>query len=118
VLIYSSMWVRVQSTIVSVRQAWVVWRPPQAYLHYPELYGGIYEYLRLPPSHVHMEGAQAYLTALVRNTIADNNSPTARLQQHRIQWVRAWLQALWLEDDSGLDEWTDTKRRKLASVAN
>lgn len=75
----------------------VTWRPPQRYLHYHELYCGIYEYLRAPPSNAWRLPACEYLAAIRRNV---NSLSPARmhLQLHRITWVQEWLKAL--PDDS------------------
>ncbi len=41
----------------------ITWRP-QLYLHYTELYFGIYEWLLAPPSFSRKNEAQLYLTSL------------------------------------------------------
>ena len=67
----------------------VTWRPPQTYLHYDQLYRGIYEYLRAPPDHQHRAVALHYLHELRASRSNDNY-----LQDHRIRWVEEWLKAL------------------------
>jgi hypothetical protein len=75
------------------RTAWVTWRPPQARLHYPELYAGIYEYLRVAPHSGRGQEARVYLASLLLNTPL-LHSPAGSLQRDRIEWVRAWLREL------------------------
>ena len=75
------------------RTAWVTWRPPQARLHYPELYAGIYEYLRVAPHPGRGGEARGYLASHLLNT-PPLDSPAGRLQRDRIEWVRAWLREL------------------------
>ncbi len=73
----------------------VSWRPPQTFLHYHELYCGIYEYLRAPPDPEHHEGAVEYLTRLRHNRTIYRLLPSVlRLQDHRILWVMEWLKAM------------------------
>ena len=74
----------------------VTWRPPQQFLHYQDLYWGIYEYLRAPPVHEKRCKAVSYLSDL-------NNgyrSYQLTLQYHRILWTREWLKTF---DDSDSD---------------
>ena len=82
------------TTYPRAKVAWVTWRPPAAHLHYPELYAGIYEYLRVEPSSGRRESAEEYLQSLLRNTIGNSESPFQLLQKDRIEWVRAWLAEL------------------------
>ena len=81
------MWIDTSSTT----KAWVTWRPPHAYLHRAELYRGLWEYLRMPPSRADEAEARDYLRQLLEY-------PYAPLQQDRIQWVRAWLGELPVEE--------------------
>ncbi len=76
-----------------VRKAWVSWRPPQQSLHYPQLYAGIYEFLREPPVSGRAGQAREYLGALLQNHRSDS-APAEPLQRDRIAWVCAWLAAL------------------------
>jgi hypothetical protein len=105
------MWVSVPGP--PYRQAWVEWIPPQRHLQYPELYIGVWEYLRLPPSHARMDNAREYLASLIANTVHPYDSPHARLQRDRIQWVQVWLAAL-----DPVDDWFDARSRKLKPVIN
>ena len=79
----------------------VTWRPPQARLHYTELYSGIYEYLRQPPSNRFRNHAMEYLRDIRRNL--DVPFPYRHMQQDRIAWILEWIRAL--PDDS--DECSD-----------
>lgn len=76
----------------------VTWRPPQRYLHYPELYHGIYEWLRAPPQNRWREAAFEYLAAIRRNMNIPNRFPLRMLQEHRVTWILEWIKAL--PDDS------------------
>lgn len=76
----------------------VTWRPPQTVLHYSELYRGIYEYLRAPPSNDKREAALQYLSDIRANSTSPVN-PYNCIQHHRILWIEEWLKAL--PDDSG-----------------
>jgi len=67
----------------------VHWRPPQTDLHYPELYVGIYDYLRRPPDRRMVSRAVRYLRALKKCY-----HPINTLQRDRIRWTQAWLDAL------------------------
>ena len=67
--------------------AWVSWRPPQTGLHYADLYRGIWEFLRRPPTRELEPRAREYLRAL-------REWPYGSLQQDRILWVQMWLRAL------------------------
>jgi hypothetical protein len=73
----------------------VHWHPPQRFLHYQELYRGIYEYLREPPQRRHVSRAVRYLRALKACY-----HPTNTLQGHRILWTQAWLDAVDDPEDS------------------
>ncbi len=77
----------------------ITWQPPQPYLHYQELYRGIYEYLRAPPDNLYHSRALVYLQDLRRNYFPENGMV---LQLHRIRWTEAWLEAL-DEPDSDTD---------------
>ncbi len=78
----------------------VNWRPPQTYLHYQELYGGIYEFLREPPNPAHRFDAIEYLMSLQRSRTEYQLIPSERrLQEHRICWVLEWLKAMQVSDD-------------------
>ena len=68
-------------------KAWVTWRPANTRLHYAELYGGLWEFLRMPPRREKEARAKTYLQAL-------QEFPGPPLQRDRIQWVQAWLAAL------------------------
>ena len=107
------MWISVPGPPFPSRQAWVEWVPPQTHLHYPELYIGVWEYLRLPPDHARTDDAREYLTSLIANTVIPYDSPRARLQRDRIQWVNTWLEALGQEDVG-----FDARNRKKAPVIN
>jgi hypothetical protein len=72
-------------------KAWVTWRPRNARLHYAELYRGLWDFLRMPPRRERAERAERYLKVLLEN-------PGSHLQQDRIRWVHAWLEALPNED--------------------
>ena len=76
----------------------VRWRPPQTSLHYPELYRGVYEFLREPPDRRHVSRAVRYIWALKKCY-----HPANTLQRDRILWTRAWLDALDDPDDSEAD---------------
>ena len=80
----------------AARIAWVTWRPPETHLHYPELYAGVYEYLREAPVSGREVEARAYLQALNLNLNAYQTLPYdfGGLQRDRIAWVRAWLRQL------------------------
>jgi hypothetical protein len=73
------------------------WKPQARYMHYQELYRGVYEYLREPPSHAHHSDALLYLQRLQ----ACHHHSNA-LHTHRIRWAQAWLDALG-EPDSDAD---------------
>lgn len=77
----------------------VTWRPAETYLHYQELYRGIYEYLRAPPDNAYHSSALLYLQYL-RQSYHPGNGMC--LQLHRIRWVEAWLMDL-DEPDSDTD---------------
>jgi len=79
-------------------QVQVSWRPPQQYLHYRELYVGIYEYLRAPPSVHHRTAALLYLEAIRENNIYPFSMNSHYIQNHRILWIQEWLKAM--PDDS------------------
>ena len=73
----------------------ISWRPPLTYLHYNELYCGIYEYLRAPPDPQFRESAVEYLMDLQQNSVMYNLIPKIRrLQTDRIMWVLEWLKAM------------------------
>ena len=80
-------------------QAEVTWRPPQVYLHYNELYVGIFEYLRAPPNKHYEAAALTYLSGIRRNNIYPFSANTHYIQNHRILWIQEWLKAL--PDDTG-----------------
>ena len=89
------MWIEIPPTLnLRVLKAWVTWRPPQEHLHYPELYAGVWEFLREAPVSGREAEAREYLYCLQNNTVHPYNSQRARLQRDRIEWVRAWLGAL------------------------
>jgi hypothetical protein len=77
----------------------VTWRPPQPYLHYNELYRGIYEYLRSPPSNRYKTAALRYLDDIIRNNTLPFSANRHYIQNHRILWIREWLRML--PDDEG-----------------
>ena len=79
------------------------WRPPQQYLHYQELYHGIYEFLRATPSHIYHDRAVDYLM----NLLACYHT-TNVMQGHRILWTREWLDALQTQDEQDSDADTVT----------
>ena len=85
----------------------VTWRPPQTYLHYNELYAGIYEYLREPPAHQHKAAAQEYLTNLRESNFFPLASNPSYIQNHRIRWVQEWLKALPEDQDECSDAETE-----------
>jgi hypothetical protein len=85
-------------------QVEVTWRPPQTFLHYNELYRGIYEYLRAPPSNDKRGVAIQYLNDIRANNTFPSN-PWNFIQHHRIIWIEEWLNAL--PDDS--DECSDAE---------
>ena len=73
----------------------VTWRPPLTFLHYNELYHGVYEYLRAPPVPELRSVAVEYLADLQYNYNAFDLIPNVRrLQGDRITWVREWLKAM------------------------
>lgn len=74
----------------------VTWRPPQANLHSPAIYSGVYEFLRAPPVMAKWAPAVRYLRALRRS--ARRSSPT--LLWDRIRWTQAWLDELDTSDCS------------------
>ena len=80
------------------RDVRVNWRPPSRSLHYNTLYGGIYEFLREPPSRLFFSRAVRYIRALKKCYHPENT-----LQLHRILWTQAWLDALDDPEDSGDD---------------
>lgn len=90
-------WVHGFTLRAQPRRAWVEWTPPQAHLHYPQLYTGICEYLRLPPSAARAQDAERYLATLIACEVP-RHAPVYTLHMHRIEWTRAWLQALWQDD--------------------
>ena len=116
------MWVSVEysdffslhSTIPRAKIAWVTWRPPLARLHYPELYVGIYEYLRVEPTSGRRESAEEYLASLLNNTNGSFDCPFQTLQRDRIEWVRAWLAEL----DTSVDNVNRTKHEKFSGKIN
>jgi hypothetical protein len=67
----------------------VTWRPPQQYLHYQDLYRGIWDYLRDAPTYENRNHAVLYLHELVDGFTSNNI-----LQHHRILWTKEWLKAL------------------------
>ena len=77
------MWFRTSTTT----QAWVTWRPADRSLHYPELYKGVWEFVRMPPRRETEARGREYLDIL-------KQYPNAPLQRDRIRWVTAWLNAL------------------------
>ena len=81
------MWIRTSRT----SKAWVTWRPTHARLHYAELYRGLWEFLRMPPRRENVERAREYLGILKEYSYS-------HLQQDRILWVGAWLEALPAEE--------------------
>jgi hypothetical protein len=81
---------------IHVHEPRVNWRPPQRFLHYAELYRGIYEFLREPPDQRHVSRVVRYLRALKACYHSSNT-----LQWHRILWTQAWLDAL--EDPENSD---------------
>ncbi len=66
--------------------------------HYQELYRGVYEWLRAPPSLAYRARARAFLVELMACY-----HPFNMVQGHRIQWTREWLEAL-ARDSAGDDE--------------
>ncbi len=84
---------------VTIPDIQVTWRPPHhlRFLHYQDLYRGIYEYLRAQPSRTYQSRAIKYLHDLQACFHSGNV-----LQGHRILWVQAWLDALG-EPDSDED---------------
>ncbi len=82
------MWMRMPITVQ------VTWRPPQTYLHYNELYRGIYEYLRSPPSNRYKAAALRYLDDITRNNAYPLSANRHYIQNHRILWIREWLSML------------------------
>ena len=81
------MWIPTSPT----SKAWLTWRPRDTNLHYAELYRGLWEFLRMPPRREDEARAREYLRVLMEY-------PNSHLQQHRIQWVSAWLAALPAEE--------------------
>ena len=90
-------WFQTIASRLEPRRAWVEWTPPQTHLHYAQLYTGICEYLRLPPSTARARDAERYLADLLACEVPPH-APVYTLQMHRIEWTRAWLQALWQDD--------------------
>ena len=82
------MWLPTSTTT----RAWVTWRPPQASLHYGELYRGLWEFVRKPPRREAEPRGREYLATLCE-------WPHGRLQCDRIRWVREWLDALPAEEE-------------------
>ena len=80
------------------RDIQVNWKPASKHLHYQELYRGVYEFLREPPTRRHFARAVRYIRALKKCY-----HPGNVLQYHRIQWTQAWLDALDDPADSGDD---------------
>ena len=73
----------------------VTWRPPYDFLHYNDLYYGLYEYLRAPPAPEFKDEATNYLADLRRNSLMFDLIPEIRrLQNDRIIWVVEWLKAV------------------------
>lgn len=64
--------------------AFVSWSPRDPLLHYPQLFRGIYEYLRQPPELQYLDRARQYLAELLEY-------PNAPMQRDRIAWVRDWI---------------------------
>jgi hypothetical protein len=85
----------------------VSWRPPQTYLHYNELYCGIYEYLRAPPANQYRAQALEYMVNIQQNSIIRLPEEVSRMQRHRIAWIREWLKALPCNEQECSDAETD-----------
>lgn len=94
------------STTTNLYPVQVTWRPPQQYLQYNELYRGIPEYLRAPPTGNYREAAMIYLGDIHRNNHLPMKANPHYIQNHRILWIREWLQAL--PDDASECSDTDT----------
>jgi hypothetical protein len=73
----------------------VDWRPPQGFLHYRALDRGVHEFVREPPRYLRVPRVVRYLRRLEACCAPGNT-----LQQHRILWVRAWLEAVETPSDS------------------
>jgi len=74
---------------VPVPDVSVRWTPPVTHLRYQRLYRGVCEYLREPPERRHVPLAVRYLRRLKACY-----HPSNTLQWDRIQWTRAWLDAV------------------------
>ena len=64
--------------------AYVSWYPKDPLLHYPQLFRGIYEFVRQPPDIEYLDRAEQYLSLLLL-------CPDAPMQRDRIAWVRDWI---------------------------
>ena len=85
----TTMWIQTSRS----SKAWVTWVPPNARLHYAELYQGLWEFLRMPPRRESEARAREYLKVLLKYP------EYSHLQPDRIRWVRSWLEALPAEEE-------------------
>lgn len=93
-LFYVSEWAEHSPHRIRQMQPEITWRPPQVYLHYNELYVGIFEYLRAPPNKQYEADALTYLSDIRRNNIYPFSANAHYIQNHRILWIQEWLKAL------------------------